>query len=329
MNKINLPVLAALLGMGATVAHADAKFDMSSEYPVSSIHAQTADFFAKTLGEETAGAINVTVHHGGALGYKSVDHYDAVGDGAVQLASSFSGAWSGINPIFLVSSLPFLATSIDDTQKLYEVTRPYYEKALEADNQVFLYAAPWPASGFWANQPVETVEALKGLKIRTFDTPGTKTLQAAGASPVQLSWGDIVPQLTTNGIDAVLTSADGGAGSQFWEYLSDFTEVNYALPLQVTHMNRDAFDALSEEEQKAVLESAKKAEAYGWEALENRVRDNYAKLAEHKVTVTTQVSADLLSLLQTSSAPEVEQWKDRVGDDAQTLMETYQSLLAQ
>ncbi|HBN49202.1 MAG TPA: C4-dicarboxylate ABC transporter substrate-binding protein [Thalassospira sp.] len=329
MKNVTLPVLAVVLGIGVTGAHAETSLDMSSEYPVSSIHAQTADFFAKTLGEETNGDISVTVHHGGALGYKSVYHYDAVGDGAVQLASSFSGAWSGINPIFLVSSLPFIATSIEDTRKLYEATRPFYEKALEEDNQVFLYAAPWPASGFWANKPIDKPDALKGLKIRTYDTPGTKTLQNAGASPVQLSWGDIVPQLTTNGIDAVLTSADGGAGSQFWEYLSDFTEVNYALPLQVTHMNRDAFDDLGEEGQKAVLDAAKKAETFGWEALDSRVKANYAKLAENGVTVTTGVSADLLSLLKSSAAPEVEQWKERVGDDAQTLLDTYHELLAQ
>ncbi|WP_417815938.1 TRAP transporter substrate-binding protein [Thalassospira alkalitolerans] len=329
MKNITLPVLAVVFGIGATSARADVNLDMSSEYPVSSIHGQTADFFVKTLKEETGGEVNVTVHHGGALGYKSVDHYDAVGDGAVQLASSFSGAWSGINPIFLVSSLPFLATSIEDTKKLYEATRPYYEQVLEDDNQLFLYAAPWPASGFWAHKPIDSAEALKGLKIRTFDAPGTKTLQNAGASPVQLSWGDIIPQLTTNGIDGVLTSADGGVGSQFWEYLSNFTEVNYALPLQVTHMNRDAFDDLSDSEQKAVLDAAKKAEAYGWEALEDRVKGNYAKLAENGVTVTTDISPDLLSVLKTSSAPEVEKWKERVGDDALTLLDTYQKLLEQ
>ncbi|WP_417803797.1 TRAP transporter substrate-binding protein [Thalassospira lucentensis] len=329
MNKFTLPAFAIALGLGAATAHADVNLDMSSEYPVSSIHAQTADFFAKTLADETSGDVNVTVHHGGALGYKSVDHYDAVGDGAVQLASSFSGAWSGINPIFLVSSLPFLATSIDDTKKLYEATRPFYEKALEGDNQIFLYAAPWPASGFWAKQPISSVDALKGLKIRTFDTPGTKTLQNADASPVQLSWGDVVPQLTTNGIDAVLTSADGGAGSQFWEYLSDFTEVNYALPLQVTHMNRDTFDDLSDEEQKAVLDAAKKAEAFGWAALETRVKDNYAELSENGVTVTKDISPELLALLKSSAAPQVEAWKERVGDDAQTLLDSYDAMRAQ
>lgn len=326
MNRV-IPgiVLAAFAG----AASAQTSLDMANEYPPNSIHAETADHFIEALTEAAGGAITVTPHHGGALGYKSVDHYDAVGDGAVPIATSFSGAWSGINPIFLVSSLPFLATNLEDTRALYEATRPYYEAAMEADNQVFLYATPWPASGFWAKAPIDSVEALRGLKIRSFDTPGTTTLVNAGAAPVQLSWADIVPQLTTNGIDAVLTSADGGASAQFWEYLSDFTEVNYALPLQVTHMNRDAFEDLSEEERAAVLEAARDTEAFGWDLLSSRVSDNYKALEENGVTVTTEVDPELISSLQAAAEPVVAEWAERVGPDAEELLATYRAAIAE
>lgn len=326
MNRV-IPGL--LLATIAGTASAQTNMDMANEYPPNSIHAETADHFIRVLTDESEGAVAVTPHHGGALGYKSVDHYDAVGDGAVQIATSFSGSWSGINPIFLVSSLPFLATNLDDTRELYEATRPYYEAAMEADNQIFLYATPWPPSGFWAKKPIDTVEALQGLKIRSFDTPGTTTLVNAGAGPVQLSWADIVPQLTTNGIDAVLTSADGGASAQFWEYLSDFTEVNYALPLQVTHMNRDAFEALSEEEREALLEAARQTEAFGWDLLSSRVSENYATLSDNGVTVTTDVDPDLIANLQAAAEPVVTEWAERVGADAQDLLSTYRAAIAE
>ncbi|MFC7704553.1 TRAP transporter substrate-binding protein [Plastorhodobacter daqingensis] len=325
MNRLIPGILLVAI---AGTASAQTAMDMANEYPPNSIHAQTADHFIRALTDVSEGAIVVTAHHGGALGYKSVDHYDAVGDGAVQIATSFSGAWSGINPIFLVSSLPFLATDLEDTRELYEATRPYYAAAMEADNQVFLYATPWPASGFWGRKPIDTVEALQGLKIRSFDTPGTTTLVNAGAGPVQLSWADIVPQLTTNGIDAVLTSADGGASAQFWEYLSDFTEVNYALPLQVTHMNRDAFEALSEEDRAALLEAARQTETFGWDLLSSRVSENYATLAQNGVTVTTEVDPALIASLQAAAEPVVSDWAERVGPDAQALLSAYRAAIA-
>ena len=48
-----------------------------------------------------------------ALGYKSKDQFDAVTDGAVPLADTYMGPLRGVHPIFLLSSLPFLAKTID------------------------------------------------------------------------------------------------------------------------------------------------------------------------------------------------------------------------
>ena len=87
------------------------------------------------------------------------------------------------------------------------------------------------------NKPLDSMDAIKNVRIRTYDANGTITLRNAGAAPIQLSWADTVPQLTTGGIDGVLTSADGGAAAQLWEHQSHFTEVNYASPLQIVHMN--------------------------------------------------------------------------------------------
>ncbi len=50
---------------------------------------------------------------------------------------------------------------------------------------------------------------LSGLKIRAWDASGTRTLKTAGAAAVQMSWADVVPQLSSGGIEAVLTSAEG------------------------------------------------------------------------------------------------------------------------
>lgn len=323
--KYIMPAMLLVVTAHTGSAVAQARLDIANEYPSTSIHAQTVDRFIAELGD----AADVTAHHGAALGYKSGDHYNAVGDGAVPIASSFTGAWSGIKPIFLVSSLPFIATSIEETRALYDATRPYYEAALEEDNQVFLFATPWPPSGIWATRAVETPEAMQELTIRTFDSLSTTTLRNAGASPIQLSWTDIVPQLATGGINSVLTSADGGASAQFWEYLSDFTEINYALPLQVVHMNRDAFEMLDDETEEALLQAAEAAEAFGWDLLETRVQESYDKMKENGVTVTTEISEELTKLLSEAAEPVVSDWVELVGDDAEAIISEYNTRIAE
>lgn len=328
MRTFFLTALTALgLVAGSTGAFAQTlNWDLVNEYQQNSVHAQTADKFIEELGAASNGEINVTAHHGASLGYKSLDQFDAVGDGAVQLASSYVGAWAGIDPIFLLSSLPFLAPSVEDTRALYEAAKPYYEKVLADANQVFLFATPWPPSGIWANKPVDSIEALKGLKIRTYDANGTVTMRAAGAAPIQLSWADVVPQLTTNGIDAVLTSADGGAAAALWEHQSHFTEVNYAMPLQIVHMNRDTYDSLSDEQKQAVKTAADKAEAFGWNLLEKRVQENYKEMSDHGMTIVKDVPDEFIQKLSEAGQVAIDDWKSKFGEEeAEKLLSDYQS----
>ena len=51
------------------------------------------------VAEKTdGGSVEVVVHYGGALGYKSADHFDAVGEGALEIADTYGGALGGIDP---------------------------------------------------------------------------------------------------------------------------------------------------------------------------------------------------------------------------------------
>lgn len=325
MKRMIAATFATTVMLGGATANAQEKWDLVNEYPPNSIHAQSADKFIEVLEQKTDGAIDITAHHGASLGYKSADQFDAVGDGAVQVASSFIGPWAGINPVFLLTSLPFLAPTVDDAFTLYEVTKPYYNAVLEEANQVFLFATPWPPSGLWGNKPIDSMEALKDLRIRTYDTSGTITLRNAGAAPIQLSWADVVPQLATNGIDGVLTSADGGAAAQLWEHQSHFTEVNYALPLQIVHMNKDVYDGLSDELKAAVSEAAAEAEAFGWELAKARVQQNYEQMKSHNMTIVTEVSPDFIAKLTEAAQAAVDEWKAKMGADAEKILADYQA----
>ena len=68
------------------------------------------------LKEKSKGQIVITHHYGASLGYKSKDQFDAVTDGALPIADTYVGPLRGIHPIFLLSSLPFLARTIDDAK---------------------------------------------------------------------------------------------------------------------------------------------------------------------------------------------------------------------
>jgi TRAP-type C4-dicarboxylate transport system substrate-binding protein len=305
------------------------KFDMANEYAPTSIHGENDMFFIKTLQKLSGGQIQITHHPGASLGYKSKDQFDAVTDGAIPIADTYVGPLRGIDPIFLLSSLPFLAKTIDDAKILWTVSKPYYQKVLKKSNQILLYASPWPPSGLWAKKPVRSLEDLKNLKMRTYDPNGTITFKNAGAAPIQLSWSDVVPQLGTGGIEAVLTSAEGGVSSKFWDLLSHFSEINYSSPLNMIHMNADAFAGLPKDLQKAVMDAADMANENAWKAAYGRVQQNYKDMKANGMTVVTDVPADFLNSLAEAGKPAVEEWLQKMGGDGEKILSDYRKQLGQ
>lgn len=310
---------ASILALSATATQA-ANLDFSNEYNDKSIHAQGDAWFIEQVKELSKGDVNITLHTSGALGFKSADHFYAVADNSIQIADTLAGTMGGIDPIFLLSSMPFLVSNVDDAQKLYQIAKPLYEKIFAANDQILLYASPWPASGIWSKTPVNSVADLQNLKIRTFDKNGTLTFKDVGAAPVMLSWGDVVPQLSTGGISAVLTSAEAGANSSFWEHLSSYSEIGYAIPLNMVHMNRKTFDGLSKESQQAILEAAKRTDAHNWETVKTRIDQNYAELNAHKVNLVTDINPEMAARLKAAAQPAMDEWLENMKGQGQEIL---------
>lgn len=326
MSKLTRAIAATALlltpatALSTAVQAQEIRWDMANEYNDTSIHAEGDKVFSTRLSELTDGAIEITHHFGGSIGFKSKDQLDAVGDGALPIADTYVGPLGGIDAMFLLPSLPFLAKTPAEARELYETAKPQYDAVFAANNQKLLWASPWPPSGIWADKPVDSMEALENLKIRTYDANGTITLQEAGAAPIQLSWADVVPQLTTGGISAVLTSAEGGTNAKFWENLSHFTEVNYAMPLNMIHINLDVWNDLSEDHQAAVLEAAEAAENYVWEAVEQRVAENYAEMEANGMTVVRDVPAEFLDALNAAGERARAEWLEKTGETGEQIL---------
>lgn len=327
MTTIKLTRLfaGAALSLGMSAVSAAEVWDMVNEYNDSSLHAAAQILFADRVQEQADGEIQINHHFGGAMGYSSQDQFDAVGDGALPLANTNITTLGGINPVFLLSSLPFLVRDADEARTLWEVAKPAYAQIFEENNQILLWASPWTPAGLWSKDEVNDVEDFKKLKIRTWDTNGTQTIIEAGASAVQLNWGDVVPQLATGGINAVLTSTEGGANAKFWEHLKNFTPLNYSMSLNVSHMNKDVFDSLTEEQQEIILKAASEAEDLGWQEVVERQAQNVDDMEAHHVTVADVAPEELLELLAESSQPIIEDWLKRTGETGAEILENYRA----
>lgn len=319
-----LAAALCVLALGATPAAAQAvKWDMSMEDRANSLPGEGATAFAADVAKATGGQLVITVHHGGALGFKNKDHLNAVRDGALPLAQSLAGAFSGQEPVFLLSSLPFLARNLDEAKVLYDIARPAYEEALARNGQKLLYSSPFPPTGIWAKKPLRAVEDLKALKIRTYDVNGTITFKNLGAAPLQVSFSDVVPQLGTGNLAAVLTSADGGRSMKLWEFTPVFNDLGYAFPLNITAVSTDAFSKLSAAQQKAVTEAAAAAEARDWAAVRTWEAKNYDVLRENKTEIVKDAPPAFFDALSKAREPAINEWLDKTRAGGKTILDTF------
>lgn len=300
---------------------------MANEYPATSMPGEGDTHFARWLAEKSGGRITITPHFDASLGFRSKDLIEAVAKGTVQLGNMLMGAVGGADPLFLLPSLPFVATTPEQARLLFEVARPEYERALARHNQRLLFVTPWPPSGVWAKMAITSVDALQGLRIRTYDANGTLTFRKAGAAPAQISFADALPRLRAGELDAVLSSGDGGVGARLWELLAHFTEINYVMPLSMATINLDTWNALAPDLQAIVTEAAEQTTARQWAEIQRRVEANYARMRASGTTITTTVPADFSRALRDAGQAAADEWVARAGPRGRELLEAYRRRL--
>jgi TRAP-type C4-dicarboxylate transport system substrate-binding protein len=321
-------VLAAIVCCAAPAAAQPISWQMANEYPATSIHGEGDQFFARELRERSGGRITITHSFDASLGYRSRDLLQAVARGTVTVGDMYIGVLGEVHPIFLLPSLPFLAVTPDQARLLTDVARPEYERVLGRQNQKLLYPSPWPPAGIWAKKAVTGMEALRGLRIRTPDANGTATFRAAGALPAQISFADALPRLRSGEIDAVLSSGDGGAGQRLWEYLNHLTAINYSMTMSMVTMNLDAWNGLSPELKKAVLDAAQATSERQWGEIRNRVAANYDRMRANGVGITTEIPPEFLEALRKAGQVAIDDWLAKAGPSGQEILDAYRKRLA-
>jgi TRAP-type transport system periplasmic protein len=300
-------------------------WELASEYPASSLAGEGDTYFAMLVEERTAGRVRIIPKFDGASGYKSRDQLRAVAENKVAMADSFAGALGDADAIFLLSSLPFLTPKVVDARRLFDLARPAYERALAKQGQKLLFASPWPPSGIWAKQAMTSVEALRSLKIRTYDATSADVMQRAGAQARNLSFNEVVGNLEAGEINAVLSSGDGGAGRSLWKYLDHFSEINYAIPLSLVTVNVNRWNALDEATRGIVQAAAEETMARQWGEMEGRVEQNYQRMRDNHMTSVTGIPRDVRTLLAQSSAAAIEDWLKKTGDAGRILLENFKA----
>src|SRR3546814_6903319 len=87
------------------------------------------------------------------------------------------------DPLFEIDSVPFLASSFDESEKLWKATRPLLAQRLDKQGVVLIYGSPWPPQGIYTKKPVARLADLEGTRFRAYSASTSRMAALMGAVP--------------------------------------------------------------------------------------------------------------------------------------------------
>lgn len=249
-----------------------------------------ANNLAEKINTLSNGRLEVKVYGAGEL-VPALEIFDAVSSGTAQMGHGAAYYWKGKNPTFqFFSTVPFGLTAQEMDGWLYNGGGlELWQEAYAKHNLI-----PMPAGnmgvqmGGWFNKEINSVDDLKGLKMR-IPGLGGEVLKRAGGTPVNLPGGELFTAMQSGTIDAtewVGPYNDLAFGfhkvAKFY-YYPGWHEPGTALEALI---NKEAFEALPADLQAIVKNACKLANHEMLAEYTTRNNDALKTLvSEHNVTV--------------------------------------------
>ena len=130
-------------------------------------------------------------------------------------------------------------------------------------------------------KPGTTLEAMKGMKVRTFASPlQVEPMKSIGVIPTPLALSEVIPQLQSGGLDGMLAGMPILTAFKYYDVAKYVTDLNFSYILSVNLVNEAWFKAQPKDVQEAISAAGREAEqkAFPW-VLENNKKSYEAWVA--------------------------------------------------
>ena len=183
--------------------------------------------------------------------------------GTIEAFTTPTSFMTNVDPRFQAFDVPGLFKTPQDVDNA--VHDPEYRARLETlflDKGLRVIGAIYnsPTVVFTLKE-ASTLDAFKGLKIRTFASPmQVKPMELLGATPLPLALTEVVPALQNGGLDGMLVGMPILTAFKYYDIGKFVTDLRFAEIVSVTVVNEDWFQSQSEDVQKAIVEAGRAAE---------------------------------------------------------------------
>lgn len=143
-----------------------------------------------------------------------------VRSGQVEIGGAPLTTVSGDVPLLDGFDLPGLHTSMEQVRRAGIALMPAANRDLEKLGVRIIATSPFPAQVFFCKKPVAGIADLKGRKIRVAGPSQGDFLNALGAQPVAIAFGEVYTALERGTVDCAVTGTGTGNAQKWYEVTS-------------------------------------------------------------------------------------------------------------
>lgn len=308
-----------------TAAHAQPqRWQMAIGEPETNYLGQIMKAFVDEVNANSNGQLFIQLHPRGSL-LTQPHIMRAVRTGQIQIGSTLLALHGNEDPFFEVEGIPFLADTWEDTIALQRAAEPYIRARLDQRGVTLMYSIPWTSQGFYTNRPLNTVEDLRGLRLRIYNPVTNRMAALAGSMPVNIVAAEMPQAFAANIINAMFTSAQTGVDFAAWDYARIYTDVGGMRNRAIVIANKNALNSLSPEVRSVVMAAAERANSRGFDAA-RQVEVTSVEALRARGLQTPAASPELMRGLRDIGTQLTGEWTVRAGAEGAEFMARYRQL---
>jgi len=303
----------------------------ASQYPVGVVAQHFCDeVFARTNGE-----LKITIYPSDELGYKAMDYMRHIRDGSFEMCGLSNPFLSGDFPLINLHGMLFLWPSMDMVIKGVQegdakIVFPILEKNF---NCVGLWQAPMPEQHIWSkDEPLTSLEAFKGFKLRVYSKDLSDLFSAMGSLPVTMPGGEVYMALQTGLISGLITSGTTAHATNTFEVIKYGTLSRLLFSQFIYLANKDAVDRLPGDVQKTFKQVASEMYAYHLEQTRKYNKLDMDKMVGEGTELIEMPDSVRSKVIEVAKA---ETWETHIndcekagyGDEARELLRAYMKVM--
>ena len=180
------------------------------------------------------------------LGVNLSDALRLVSSGTFQLATTQIGSVAKDDPFLEGIDLIGVSTNMEELKVAVDAYREAFNNRLSERFGVKAVAIwPFGPQVFLCNEPIKTLDDMKGLKIRSFTASMSTLLEEMGATPVTLSFPEVYPALQRGVASCGVTSPTSSNTGKWPEVTTHLYPLSVSGAVQAHIVNLDWLNGLS------------------------------------------------------------------------------------